>query len=67
VLPDTLAASIPSVYNNIPPRLPADIIADAQRTLVVRDGVASFFYNPGIRSATFSKPSKACSISAINS
>jgi len=23
-----------------------DIIADAQRTLVIRDGVASFFYNP---------------------
>ncbi len=46
VLPDTLGGIDPSVYNNIPPRLPADIIADAQRTLVVRDGVASFFYNP---------------------
>jgi len=46
VLPDTLGGIDPTVYNNIPPRLPADIIADAQRTLVVRDGVASFFYNP---------------------
>lgn len=45
VLPDTLGGIDPSVYNNIPPRLPADIIADGQRTLVVRDGVASFFYN----------------------
>jgi uncharacterized protein YdaL len=46
VLPDTLGGIDPTVYNNIPPRLPADIIADAQRTLVIRDGVASFFYNP---------------------
>ena len=46
VLPDTLGGIDPTVYFNIPPRLPADIIADAQRTLVVRDGVASFFYNP---------------------
>jgi uncharacterized protein YdaL len=46
VLPDTLGGIDPTVYNNIPPRLPADIIADAQRTLAIRDGVASFFYNP---------------------
>jgi len=46
VLPDTLGGIDPDVYFNIPPRLPADIIADAQRTLVIRDGVASFFYNP---------------------
>src|SRR6266513_90263 len=46
VLPDTLGGIDPDVFFNIPPRLPADIIADAQRTLVVRDGVASFFYNP---------------------
>jgi len=46
VLPDTLGGIDPAVYYNIPPRLPADIIADAQRTLAVRDGVASFFYNP---------------------
>ena len=46
VLPDTLGGIDPEVFFNIPPRLPADIIADGQRTLVVRDGVASFFYNP---------------------
>ncbi len=46
VLPDTLGGIDPTVYFNIPPRLPADIVADAQRTLVIRDGVASFFYNP---------------------
>ena len=46
VLPDTLGGIDPDVFFNIPPRLPADIIADARRTLVVRDGVASFFYNP---------------------
>ena len=46
VLPDTMGGIDPTVYFNIPPRLPADIIADAQRTLVIRDGVASFFYNP---------------------
>ena len=46
VLPDTLGGIDPDTFFSIPPRLPADIIADAQRTLVVRDGVASFFYNP---------------------
>ena len=46
VLADTLGGIDPSSYFGIPPRLPADIIADAQRTLVVRDGYASFFYNP---------------------
>jgi uncharacterized protein YdaL len=46
VLADTLGGIQPTAFNTIPPRLPADIIADAQRNLVVRDGVASFFYNP---------------------
>jgi uncharacterized protein YdaL len=46
VLADSLGGIDPTVFMGIPPRLPADIIADAQRTLVVRDGVASFFYNP---------------------
>jgi uncharacterized protein YdaL len=46
VLPDTLGGIDPTPFFNIPPRLPADIIADAQRTLVIRDGVGSFFYNP---------------------
>jgi uncharacterized protein YdaL len=46
VLADSLGGIDPTTYYSIPPRLPADIIADAQRTLVVRDGYASFFYNP---------------------
>ena len=46
VLPDNLGGISPQPYFGIPPRLPADIIADAQRSLVVRDGFASFFYNP---------------------
>ena len=46
VLADSLGGVDPTTYEGIPPRLPADIIADAQRTLVVRDGYASFFYNP---------------------
>jgi uncharacterized protein YdaL len=46
VLPDTLGVISPQGYHQIPPRLPAQIIADAQRNLAVRDGWASFFYNP---------------------
>jgi uncharacterized protein YdaL len=46
VLADTLGGIQPQPFFQFPARLPADIIADAQRTLVVRDGVASFFYNP---------------------
>jgi uncharacterized protein YdaL len=46
VLADTLGGIDPTTFFLIPPRLPADIIADAQRSLVVRDGYASFFYNP---------------------
>jgi hypothetical protein len=46
VLADTLGGIQPDPFYQFPARLPADIIADAQRTLVVRDGVASFFYNP---------------------
>jgi uncharacterized protein YdaL len=47
VLPDTLGGISPQTFFSFPPRLPSQIIADAQRTLVVRDGFASFFYNPG--------------------
>ncbi|WP_442756528.1 DUF2334 domain-containing protein [Methylocystis sp. JAN1] len=46
VLPDTLGGIEPQAFGVNPPRLPADIIADAQRLLVVRDGVASFFHHP---------------------
>lgn len=45
VLADSLGGIQPQPFFQFPARLPADIIADAQRTLVVRDGFASFFYN----------------------
>lgn len=45
VLADTLGGIEPQPYFSYPARLPADIIAAAQRTLVVRDGWASFFYH----------------------
>jgi len=43
VLPECLGSIEPDVFFNFPLRFPADIIADAQRALVVRDGIASFF------------------------
>jgi uncharacterized protein YdaL len=46
VLPECLGNIEPTPFGPFPARLPADIIADAQRTLVVRDGVASFFFHP---------------------
>jgi len=45
VLADTLGGIEPQPYFSYPARLPADIIADARRNLVVRDGWASFFYH----------------------
>lgn len=45
VLADTLGGIEPQPFFSYPARLPADIIADAQRNLVVRDGWASFFYH----------------------
>jgi hypothetical protein len=42
---DTLGGIESQPYFSYPARLPADIIADAQRNLVVRDGWASFFYH----------------------
>jgi len=45
VLADTLGGIDPLPFFSFPARLPADIIADAQRNLAVRDGWASFFYH----------------------
>jgi len=45
VLADTLAGIEPLPNASYPARLPAQIIADAQRNLAIRDGWASFFYN----------------------
>jgi uncharacterized protein YdaL len=43
VLPENLGSIEPDPFFQFPTRFPADIIADAQRNLVVRDGFASFF------------------------
>ena len=45
VLADTLGGIEPQPYFSYSARLPADIIADAQRNLAVRKGWASFFYH----------------------
>lgn len=44
--PENLGNYEPQAYNNHPPRLPADLIKTAQNNLVIRDGVASFFFHP---------------------
>ena len=46
VLPENLGNYEDEGYNNHPPRLAADLVLTAQKNLVVRDGVASFFFHP---------------------
>lgn len=46
VFPDNLGGIQPQPFFSTPARLPEQIIADARRNLVVRDGFASFFYDP---------------------
>jgi uncharacterized protein YdaL len=46
VVPENIGNVEPVPFNNHPARLPADILASSGRNLVVRDGVASFFYHP---------------------
>ena len=46
VVPENIGNVEPEAYNTHPVRLPADLVASAERNLVVRDGVASFFYHP---------------------
>jgi uncharacterized protein YdaL len=46
VVPENLGNVSLDWYNHNPPRFPADILASAHRNLVVRDGVASFFFHP---------------------
>lgn len=46
VLPENLGDYEPVPLNNHPVRLPADIIHEADLNLAVRDGFASFFYDP---------------------
>ncbi|GAA0919171.1 DUF2334 domain-containing protein [Virgisporangium aurantiacum] len=51
VIPENIGNIEPEAYNTHPVRLPADLIASAKRNLVVRDGVASFFYHPYLGTA----------------
>jgi len=46
VIPENLGNYEPAAYNNHPPRLAKDLIQSAKSNLVVRDGVASFFFHP---------------------
>lgn len=46
IIPENLGNYEPAVANNNPPRLPADIIHNAQVNLAVTQGVASFFFHP---------------------
>jgi uncharacterized protein YdaL len=51
IVPENIGNVEPAAFNNHPARLPADLIASARRNLVVRDGVASFFYHPYLGTA----------------
>jgi len=46
VIPEDLGFMKPDTGDGRPPVLPADIIRAARKTLVVRDGFASFFFHP---------------------
>jgi uncharacterized protein YdaL len=45
VFPENLGNIEPEAFHIFPPRLPADIIAAADKNLVVRDGVAGFYFH----------------------
>jgi uncharacterized protein YdaL len=46
VLPENLGNVEPEDWFQYPKKLPADIVRDAKRNLVVRDGFASFYFHP---------------------
>lgn len=46
IIPETLGNIAVHNFNQNSVHLPSDLIASAKRQLVVRDGVASFFYHP---------------------
>jgi uncharacterized protein YdaL len=46
IVPENIGNVEPEPFNNHPARLPSDLVASADRNLVIRDGVASFFYHP---------------------
>jgi hypothetical protein len=45
VLPENLGNIRPAQFHMSPPRLPADIVNAAEKNLVVRDGVAGFYFH----------------------
>jgi uncharacterized protein YdaL len=46
VIPECLGNYEPEPFNNHPARLAADLVFTAQNNLVIRNGVASFFFHP---------------------
>jgi len=46
VLPENLGSIEPEPFFQFPMRFPEDILGDAQRVRVVRDGFASFYFHP---------------------
>jgi uncharacterized protein YdaL len=46
VIPENLGSVEPEPFFIFPTRFPADILGDAQRVRVVRDGFASFYFHP---------------------
>jgi uncharacterized protein YdaL len=46
VLPENLGSIEPEPFFQFPTRFPADILDDARRVRVVRDGFASFYFHP---------------------
>jgi len=46
IIPENLGNYEPVAVNNVAPRLPADIVHNAQLNLAVTQGVASFFFHP---------------------
>ena len=46
VLPENLGNVSPKKINNHPPRMPDDIIDNAELNLAVRESTASFFFHP---------------------
>jgi uncharacterized protein YdaL len=46
VIPENLGNIEPTSWHGLPSRMPVDLIRAADRNLVVRDGVAGFFFHP---------------------
>jgi hypothetical protein len=46
VLPEDLGNVEIEPFFQFPTRFPAEIVADAARNLVIRDGVAAFYFHP---------------------